>query len=53
MEDDLRRKQLLLGVVLAWAPLLPMVVGLSYLSAGIGRSWATGLAAVAGGVGET
>lgn len=49
MEDELHRKRFLWGVALAWAPWVPMMIGLRYLFFGISNSKATGLAAVAGG----
>lgn len=39
-------------MVLAWAPWVPTLIGLGYAFRGISNSKATGLAAVAGGVGE-
>jgi hypothetical protein len=52
MEDDLRHKRFLWGVVLAWSPWVPMMIGLSYLFRGMWNSKATGVAAVAGGFAE-
>ncbi|MFZ0955591.1 MAG: hypothetical protein WAN60_04560 [Candidatus Sulfotelmatobacter sp.] len=51
MEFDLKQKRFRWGVVLAWAPWVPMMIGLSYLW-GMWDSKATGLAAVAGGFAE-
>jgi hypothetical protein len=52
VEDELKHKRFLWGAALAWAPWVPMMIGLSYLFVGIGNSEATGLAAVAGGFAE-
>ena len=52
MEDELRQKRFLWGVALAWAPWVPMMIGLSYLFRAIWNSKATGLAVVAGGFAE-
>lgn len=52
MEDELRQKRFLWGVVLAWAPWVPMMIGLSYLFRGMWSSKATGIGAVAGGFAE-
>ena len=52
MEDDPRRKRFLWGAALAWAPWIPMMMGLSFMFRGINGSKATGLAAVAGGFAE-
>ena len=52
MEDDLRHKRFLWGVVLACSPWVPMMIGLSYLFRGMWNSKATGVAAVAGGFAE-
>jgi hypothetical protein len=52
MEDELKRKRFLWGAALAWAPWVPMMIGLSYAFVGINGSKATGLAAVAGGFAE-
>jgi hypothetical protein len=49
MEDELKERRFLWGVALAWAPSIPMIIGLGYALVGIGNSKATGLAAVAGG----
>jgi Ca2+/H+ antiporter len=52
MDDELRQKRFLWGVALAWAPWVPMIIGLGYLLGGINGSKATGLAAVLGGIVE-
>ncbi len=53
MEAEVKQKRFLWGVALAWAPRVPMMVGLGYAFRGISGSKATGLAAVAGGFAET
>jgi len=50
--DPLKKKRFLWGVLLAWAPWLPTMVGLAYAFRGIAAEKATGLAAVAGGLAE-
>jgi hypothetical protein len=40
------------GVLLAWAPLVPTLIGFGYALRGISSTKATGLAALAGGVAE-
>jgi hypothetical protein len=52
VDDDLKHKRFLWGAALAWAPAVPMMIGLGYAFVGIGNSKATGLAAVAGGFAE-
>lgn len=52
MDDALRRKRFLWGLLLAWAPWVPTMIGVGYLFIGINNSRATGLAAVAGGMAE-
>jgi len=49
VEDDLKQRRFLWGVALAWAPWLPMTIGLGYVFRGISNSKATGLPVVAGG----
>ena len=51
--DPLKKKRFLWGVLLAWTPWLPTIIGLGYAFRGIAREKATGLAAVAGGLTET
>ena len=51
--DPLKKKRFLWGVLLAWAPWLPTMIGLGYAFRGISAEKATGLAAVAGGLTET
>jgi uncharacterized membrane protein YjjB (DUF3815 family) len=50
--DGIKRKRFLWGVGLAWTPFLFLTVGLFSAFRGISREKATGLAAVAGGLGE-
>ena len=50
--DDLKKKRFLCGVVLAWAPWVPTLVGIGYAFRGIWEQKATGLGAVAGGLSE-
>ena len=50
--DDLKQKRFLWGVALAWAPWVPMMIGLANAFRGISNTKATGLAAVAGGMAE-
>jgi len=53
MEDEVKHKRFLWGVALAWAPWIPMLIGLSFGFRGVSASKATGLAAVAGGFAES
>ncbi|MGA9445612.1 MAG: hypothetical protein WBV26_04160 [Candidatus Sulfotelmatobacter sp.] len=50
--DELKKKRFLWGVVLAWAPWVPILVGLGHTLLGISTAKATGLVAVAGGLTE-
>jgi hypothetical protein len=50
--DELKKKWFLWGVVLAWAPWIPIVVGLGHTILDISRRKATGIGAVAGGLNE-
>jgi hypothetical protein len=50
--DDLKRRRFLWGVVLAWAPWIPILAGIAYAFRGIWEQKATGLGAVAGGLSE-
>jgi hypothetical protein len=50
--DPLKKKRFLWGVLLAWAPWLPAMIGLGNAFRGISSEHATGLAAVAGGLTE-
>jgi hypothetical protein len=49
---DAIRKRFLIGVLLAWVPWIPAIVGLVYAFRGISNTKATGIAVVAGGLGE-
>jgi hypothetical protein len=51
--DPLKKKRFLWGVLLAWTPWLPTIIGLGYAFRGISAEKATGIAAVAGGLAET
>ena len=51
--DPLKKKRFLWGVLLAWAPWLPTIIGLGFTFRDISAEKATGLAAVAGGLTET
>ena len=53
MEDQLKQKRFLWGVALAWAPWVPMMIGLGYMFRGVAGSKATGIGAMAGGFAET
>lgn len=50
--EDVKQRRFLWGVALAWAPSIPMMIGVGYAFVGINGSKATGLAAVAGGFAE-
>ena len=52
VENELARKRFLWGVLLAWAPWVPTLMGLGYTLQGIWGARATGLGAVAGGLSE-
>lgn len=47
MEDALSRKRFLWGLILAWAPWVPTMIGFGYLFIGMSHSKAIGLAVVA------
>lgn len=47
--DDPKKKRFLLGMVLAWVPLLPLIAVIPNSFRGISEQKATGLGAVAGG----
>jgi hypothetical protein len=51
--DPLKKRRALWGVLLAWTPWLPIMIGLGSAFRGIAAEKATGLAAVAGGLTET
>jgi hypothetical protein len=50
--DELKKKRFLWGMLLAWAPLIPTLIGLGNVFRGISEQKATGLGAVAGGLSE-
>jgi hypothetical protein len=50
--DDLKKKRFLWGMLLAWAPLIPALIGLANLFRGISGQKATGLGALDGGLAE-
>ena len=50
--DESRRKRFLWGVLLAWLPSIPFVIGLAASFKGFSEQRATGLGAVAGGFAE-
>ena len=47
-----RKNRFLWGLVLAWAPAIPFIIGMSNTFRGISEDKATGLGAVAGGLAE-
>jgi F0F1-type ATP synthase membrane subunit c/vacuolar-type H+-ATPase subunit K len=47
--DDPRKIRFIWGLVLAWAPAIPLGIGLSNVFRGLSEQKATGLGAVAGG----
>lgn len=51
MADAIRRR-FLIGVLLAWSPWIPILIGLHEVFRGVSNTKAVGLAAVAGGLGE-
>jgi hypothetical protein len=52
MESDLKQKGFVWGTVLAWAPWVPMIIGLAFVFRGVSNSKATGLGAMAGSLAE-
>jgi hypothetical protein len=48
---DAIRKRFLVGVLLAWVPWISIVIGLHQAFRGISKTKATGIAAIAGGLG--
>jgi hypothetical protein len=50
--NDLKQGRFLCGVVLAWAPWIPTLIGIAYAFWSISGQKATGLGAVAGGLAE-
>jgi hypothetical protein len=51
--DPAKKKQFLWGVLLAWIPWLPALIGLGNALVGISKEKATGLAVVTGAMAET
>jgi hypothetical protein len=51
--DPVKKNQFLWGVLLAWTPWLPTIIGLGNALRGISAEKATGLGAVAGALAET
>jgi biopolymer transport protein ExbB/TolQ len=50
--DDLNKKRFLLGILFAWAPWVPTIVGLRYAFRGISNTKATGLGVLIGWLAE-
>ncbi|MGB8988422.1 MAG: hypothetical protein WCC37_17625 [Candidatus Sulfotelmatobacter sp.] len=50
--DELKKRRFLWGIGLAWAPWIPMLVGIGNVFKGISEQKATGVGAVAGGLSE-
>ena len=50
--DDVSKRRLLWGALLAWSPWVPSLIGLGNAFRGISEQKATGLGAVAGGLSE-
>jgi len=50
--DDLKKKRFLWGILFAWLPWAPALIGLGYALKGMSTGRATGLAAVASGFTE-
>ena len=50
--EERRRRRFLWGILLAWAPAVPLIFGFMNAVRGISHEKATGLAAVAGGLAE-
>jgi hypothetical protein len=50
--DELKKKQFAWGVLLAWLPWVPVLMGVAHAFRDISETKATGLAAIAGGVAE-
>jgi hypothetical protein len=49
---DSTQKRFALGVLLAWAPWVPTLIGVGYAFRAVSNSKATGIGAIAGGFGE-
>ncbi len=47
---DARKSRFVWGLVLVWAPAIPLIIGMSNVFRGISENKATGLGAVAGGL---
>jgi len=52
LSHDAKRKWFLWGMILAWIPVIPAIIGIFNAFRGISEQKATGLGAVAGGVAE-
>jgi hypothetical protein len=52
MDNDPKRKWFIWGMVLAWIPSVPLIIGILHSFRGISEQKATGLGAVAGGSAE-
>ncbi len=52
MENALTKNRFFWGLLLAWTPWVPTMIGVGYLFIGTNNSKAIGLAAVAGGMAE-
>jgi hypothetical protein len=52
VDDELKKRRFLWGVVLAWAPWVPILIGLVHTLSSISRQKATGIGVVAGGLTE-
>jgi hypothetical protein len=50
--EDLKKKRFVLGVLLAWVPWIPTLIGIGSAFWGISEQKATGLGVVAGGLPE-
>jgi hypothetical protein len=50
--DDANNKRFLWGILLAWTPWIPTLVGIGYALRGIWQQKATGIGVVAGGAAE-
>jgi hypothetical protein len=50
--DELKKKRFVWGLLLAWAPWIPTLVGIGYGLRSISKEHATGIGAVVGGLSE-
>ncbi len=50
--DETKKKWFLWGILLAWVPAVPLIYGMATALKGVSEQKATGLGAVAGGLGE-